>query len=135
MNSARDRIRSLGPDQLNGEWEQIRKQILWAGGLKDLTSAMPGAGYTGHSFNDFNHCDLTTMLDQISDSENQGRVAGIAHRSPPSPLYSLFSASPLLSPLPISSPSLSSPSSPFSRPQESFGEWDPRRVFDRARPR
>jgi hypothetical protein len=82
LNSARDRVKSLGPDQLNGEWEGVRKNILWAGGLKDLQTAVPGAGYTGHSFNDFNHCDLTTMLDQVSDSENEGRVTGIAHRNP-----------------------------------------------------
>ena len=31
-------------------------------------------GYTGHSFNDFNHVDLTTMLDQVSDNENNGEV-------------------------------------------------------------
>ena len=36
--------------------------FLDSGGLKDLSGARPGAGYTGHSFNDFNHCDLTTML-------------------------------------------------------------------------
>jgi hypothetical protein len=31
-------------------------------------------GYTGHSFNDFNHVDLTTMLDRASDNENDGEV-------------------------------------------------------------
>lgn len=38
---------------------------------------MPGQGYTGHSFNDFNHVDLTAMAAEISHSENEGRVAGI----------------------------------------------------------
>lgn len=35
-------------------------------------------GYTGHSFNDYNHVDLTTMNDQVSNNENDGRVKGIA---------------------------------------------------------
>jgi len=82
MNNARSRARSLTSDQLNGEWEHIRKNILWAGGLRDLTNVSPGLGYTGHSFNDFNHCDLTTMLDQVAHNENEGRVAGIAYRNP-----------------------------------------------------
>jgi hypothetical protein len=30
--------------------------------------------YTGHSFNNFNHMDLTTMLDQVLDNENDGEV-------------------------------------------------------------
>ena len=82
MNNARERVRSLTSEQLNGEWEQIRKNLLWAGGLRDLTNVPPGLGYTGHSFNDFNHCDLTTMLDQVAHNENEGRVQGIAYRNP-----------------------------------------------------
>ena len=39
--------------------------ILWAGGLKDIRNAPPGYGYTGHSFNDYNHCDLTTMNGEV----------------------------------------------------------------------
>ena len=31
-------------------------------------------GYTGHSFNDYNHVDLTTMRDSASDNENDGKV-------------------------------------------------------------
>lgn len=65
MLAARDRVRSLTSAQLNGDWEEVRRNILWAGGLKDLPNAMPGAGYTGHSFNDYNHCDLTTMLGRL----------------------------------------------------------------------
>ena len=63
-------------------WEQQRKMILQAGGLKDLQSAVPGQGYTGHSFNDFNHVDLTPMLLDVSHNENEGRVAGIHRRNP-----------------------------------------------------
>ena len=65
-------------DSLNGPWEDVRRKILWAGGLKDLPSARPGQGYTGHSFNDFNHVDLTCMNDRMSDNENDGQVKGIA---------------------------------------------------------
>jgi hypothetical protein len=35
-------------------------------------------GYTGHSFNDFNHVDLTCMRESIADNENDGSVKGIA---------------------------------------------------------
>jgi hypothetical protein len=45
-----------------------------AGGLRDLPDAAPGRGYTGHSFNDYNHCDLTTMLGAVAHNENRGQV-------------------------------------------------------------
>ena len=79
MMSARDRVRQLeeGKKLVGSSWEDIRRHILWAGGLKDLPNAIPGQGYTGHSFNDFNHVDLTCMLDQVSDNENDGSVRGI----------------------------------------------------------
>ena len=47
-----------------------------------MQSAVPGQGYTGHSFNDFNHVDLTPMLLDVSHNENEGRVAGIHRRNP-----------------------------------------------------
>lgn len=63
---------------LSGPWEEVRRKLLWAGGLKDLPDAMPGKGYTGHSFNDYNHVDLTTMNSIVLDNKNDGRVRGIA---------------------------------------------------------
>merc|ERR1719469_711432 len=78
MLAARTRVSGLTHDDLNGQWENVRRRILWAGGLKDLTSANPVEGYTGHSFNDFNHVDLTCMLDETSDNKNDGSVKGIA---------------------------------------------------------
>ena len=81
MLNIRERVRSLTPADLNGEWENVRKKILWAGGLKDLRNVKPGMGYTGHSFNDYNHCDLTAMLGQVSSNENQGLVEGIQFRN------------------------------------------------------
>lgn len=82
MMAARDRARSLSVSDLSGDWEDVRRKVLWAGGLKDLPTAIPGQGYTGHSFNDFNHCDLTTMRIEEAHNENEGRVAGIAYRNP-----------------------------------------------------
>lgn len=78
--NSHNRIQQLVKEQslLNQPWAEIRRKILWAGGLKDLPDAIPGQGYTGHSFNDFNHVDLTCMLDQVSDNENDGSVQGIA---------------------------------------------------------
>lgn len=79
MMNIRERVVGLQASQLNGEWEEVRRNILWAGGLKDLQSAVPGEGYTGHSFNDYNHCDLTAMAGEEAHNENEGRVAGIHH--------------------------------------------------------
>lgn len=76
------RVKSLKHEQFNDDWESVRRTILWAGGLKDLPDSVPGQGYTGHSFNDFNHCDLTTMLGAVADNQNEGRVQGI-HQSNP----------------------------------------------------
>lgn len=78
MMNARARVAELAQtNAFNGEWEEVRRKILWAGGLKDLPNAIPGQGYTGHSFNDYNHVDLTCMRDGDSDNENDGSVKGI----------------------------------------------------------
>jgi hypothetical protein len=79
MHAIRERVLSLNEGHLNGEWPDVRRSILWAGGLRDLPTARPGLGYTGHSFNDFNHCDLTAMLDDVAVNENKGLVKGIAY--------------------------------------------------------
>jgi len=63
---------------LDKAWEDVRQKLLWAGGLRDLTDAVPGKGYTGHCFNDYNHVDLTTMSDDVLDNTNNGKVKGIA---------------------------------------------------------
>lgn len=82
LKSVHERVASLSSDKLSGYWDTMtRPSLLWAGGLKDLRSARPGQGYTGHSFNDFNHCDLTTMLDDVSDNDNLGQVDGIAYHN------------------------------------------------------
>ena len=81
MMASRERARTLSPEVLSGEWESVRKKVLWAAGLKDLTDVPPGAGYTGHAFNDANHCDATTMLGEVSHNLNEAgnnRIQGIA---------------------------------------------------------
>mmetsp|Transcript_8117 Transcript_8117/g.20123 ORF Transcript_8117/g.20123 Transcript_8117/m.20123 type:complete len:263 (+) Transcript_8117:197-985(+) len=78
MLAARTRVASLTQDDLNDSWDEVRRKILWAGGLKDLPTARPGQGYTGHSFNDYNHVDLTCMRDNVSNNENDGSVKMIA---------------------------------------------------------
>ena len=80
LTNVHKRVKELAdnPSDLTGRWEDIRRQLLWAGGLRDLPDAVPGQGYTGHSFNDFNHVDLTCMTDGTSDNENDGSVKGIA---------------------------------------------------------
>lgn len=81
MLAARERVGTLSTHNLSADWEQVRKKILWAAGLKDLQDVAPGKGYTGHSFNDWNHVDATCMLENIFHGENEGRVAGIASRN------------------------------------------------------
>jgi hypothetical protein len=78
MLAVRSRVASLTQQELSGPWEDVRRKILWAGGLRDLPCAVPGQGYTGHSFNDYNHVDLTCMVDDVSHNENDGSVAKIA---------------------------------------------------------
>jgi hypothetical protein len=83
LKSVRERVILLrSSHQLNGTWEEVRRSLLWAGGLRDLTSVAPGKGYTGHAFNDFNHCDLTTMLEHFADNENNGQLTVIHARNP-----------------------------------------------------
>ena len=69
------RVRQLDSSKdLSGNWsEKVRKQLLWAGGLKDIQDL------TGHAFNDDNHCDLTTMLPAVQAEQNaNGAVRGIS---------------------------------------------------------
>lgn len=81
MMNARNRAQSLDLNQLSGPWNETRVKILWAAGLKDLQNVPPGQGYTGHSFNDWNHVDATCMLGDLVHEENGGRVSGIAQKN------------------------------------------------------
>ncbi|CAE8622080.1 unnamed protein product [Polarella glacialis] len=78
LRNIQARVRSLVPADLSKDWEEVRRKLLWAGGLKDLPQNVPGQGYTGHSFNDDNHCDLTPMLGEVAHNLNNGEVSGIA---------------------------------------------------------
>mmetsp|Transcript_18577 Transcript_18577/g.35905 ORF Transcript_18577/g.35905 Transcript_18577/m.35905 type:complete len:200 (+) Transcript_18577:46-645(+) len=77
LKAARERASSLSKSQLSEDWEQVRRHLLWAAGLKDNSRTAPGNGYTGHCFNDYIHCDATTMLGEVSHNENGGQVKGI----------------------------------------------------------
>lgn len=78
MRTARERAVSLSSAEMNGGWEAVRSRVLWAAGLRDIKDAAPGSGYTGHAFNDANHCDATTMLGEVAHGTNDGSVKGIA---------------------------------------------------------
>ena len=81
MLAARERVASLKPEELTGEWESVRQKLLWCAGLKDLQNVAPGNGYTGHAFNDSNHCDATTMLGDVAHNLNEAgpnRISAIA---------------------------------------------------------
>jgi hypothetical protein len=79
MMNVRQRVRQLAESgELNGQpWEDVRRRLLWAGGLRDLTNVRPGQGYTGHSFNDFNHVDLTCMT-EVDNAHDGQSIPGIA---------------------------------------------------------
>lgn len=81
MLNARNRARSLSPQNMSAPWPDVRKKVLWAAGMRDLQNVAPGKGYTGHSFNDWNHVDATCMLSSNINEENNGRVKGIAARN------------------------------------------------------
>lgn len=78
LRAVHERVKSLAPADFSVVWEESRRKLLWAGGLKDLPQSRPGQGYTGHSFNDDNHCDLTTMLGDVAHNTNSGEIRGIA---------------------------------------------------------
>lgn len=42
LNKVRARVATLSKEDLSGDWEDVRRKILWAGGLKDLSDAIPG---------------------------------------------------------------------------------------------
>ena len=70
MNAARERVKALEPTRARATGRRSEKKLLFRG-LKDLQSAVPGQGYTGHAFNDSNHCDATTMLGEVSHNLNE----------------------------------------------------------------
>lgn len=78
MLAARKRVGDVFSNGgFDGDWKDVRRKLLWCGGLQDLPDAAPGQGYTGHSFNDFNHVDLTCMVEIAADNENDGSVERI----------------------------------------------------------
>mmetsp|Transcript_2363 Transcript_2363/g.8667 ORF Transcript_2363/g.8667 Transcript_2363/m.8667 type:complete len:455 (+) Transcript_2363:489-1853(+) len=78
LRNAVERARAIESSRLNGDWEDCRKALLEAGGLRDLRDVPPGMGNTCHCFNDHNHTDLTTMMGEVAHNENDGAVAQIA---------------------------------------------------------
>ena len=82
MLNIREKVKSLSTNDLKGDWDNVRVNIINAGGLKDIRNAQPGSGYTGHAFNDFNHCDLTPMKTEVKHNDNLGQVDGIAFNNP-----------------------------------------------------
>ncbi|CAK9103788.1 unnamed protein product [Durusdinium trenchii] len=72
------RVKTLSTEELSGEWQEVRRRLLWAGGLRDLPDVPPGRGCTAHSFNDDTHCDLTAMLGDVAHNQNDGNIQGIA---------------------------------------------------------
>lgn len=72
LQAVQARVASLGQDRLDAGWPAVRRSLLWAGGLEDSPA-------TGHAFNDYNHCDLTTMIGDVQDENNSnGAVSEIS---------------------------------------------------------
>ncbi|XP_063727482.1 uncharacterized protein LOC134855032 [Symsagittifera roscoffensis] len=70
------RLKSLPSSSLmNRHWKEIRSTLLWCGGLLEDRS-------TSHAFNDDNHCDLTTMLEDVQSNSNEnGLVKKISRKN------------------------------------------------------
>lgn len=74
LRAVHGRVKELvASDSLDGPWSEVRRRLLWAGGLRDLTNVAPGLGYTGHAFNDYNHVDLTTMQGAFTFATNDAQ--------------------------------------------------------------
>jgi len=70
LSSVLKRVQAI--DTLDGAWDDVRRRLLAAGGLKEDRS-------TGHAFNDDNHCDLTTMQTEVAfESNSNGAVSMIS---------------------------------------------------------
>eukprot|EP00931_Biecheleriopsis_adriatica_P118980 TRINITY_DN94273_c0_g1_i1.p1 TRINITY_DN94273_c0_g1~~TRINITY_DN94273_c0_g1_i1.p1 ORF type:complete len:265 (+),score=45.19 TRINITY_DN94273_c0_g1_i1:23-817(+) len=72
LRSVLKRVHELG--NLDGPWQEVRRQLLSAGGLKEDYS-------TSHAFNDDNHCDLTTMVGSVSHNSNADGAVAMISRS------------------------------------------------------
>ena len=42
LRSVHERVATLSEEDLSGDWEDVRRKLLWAGGLKDLPNSIPG---------------------------------------------------------------------------------------------
>ena len=66
------RIKELGVRAFAEPWPETRRNLLYAGGLKD-------APQTKLAFSDYNHCDLTCMAPAVMDESNaDGKVEGVS---------------------------------------------------------
>jgi hypothetical protein len=75
LRAITERVLSLSQGELDGPWPEVRRRLLWAGGLRDIPA-------TSHAFNDYNHCDLTPMSDGVQDESNaDGAVAQISRQN------------------------------------------------------
>lgn len=75
MRNIHARVATLTPRELSGPWPEVRRRLLWAGGLADNDDQrLIGKGFTGHAFNDFNHCDLTAMRGGVSHNKHDGKM-------------------------------------------------------------
>ncbi|CAE7596144.1 Cltc [Symbiodinium sp. CCMP2592] len=77
LRSCHLRLLSLAHEDLSADWEDVRRRLLWAGGMKDLP-ARRGQITTAHAFNDDNHCDLTAMAKNVIDNEHTGGVKNLS---------------------------------------------------------
>ena len=41
LHSVHKRVKSLSPEQLNGDWSTVRRNLLWAGAIKRRSSTPP----------------------------------------------------------------------------------------------
>ena len=75
MELIRRRVSALSPRDLSQDWPEVRRTLLRAAGLRDVSDTRRvGTGFTGHCFADSNHCDATAMLLERFDDKNTGNL-------------------------------------------------------------
>ena len=82
LEAVHQRLAAIPQSELDGTWPDARRALLRAGGLRDLPNARPGQGYTGHAFNDYNHCTCLRVELPLLSARWRGGLTLLTGRRP-----------------------------------------------------
>lgn len=80
LRAVHERVRSLTRTDLSGRWQDVRRKLLWAGGLRDLENVTPGQGTTiNYEVHIYDHVRMHVALpfSCIPEIENTPYAQGI----------------------------------------------------------